>query len=209
MQLDSTAVKPLVACGVAQRPLPGQAVCGDSSLVQTIPGGVLMAALDGLGHGAAAAAAAHAALGALERHAGEPLGHLVERCHAELTSTRGAVMALGSLDFEKGRLTWLGVGNVEGVLWRDGARGGTFPARLVPRSGVVGYQLPPLSSQTVAVAQGDWVIFATDGISAGFTQSLFQHQTPQQLAERILARHFKGTDDALVLVVRYMGPSCD
>ena len=29
--------------------------------------------------------------------------------------------------------------------------------------------------------------------------------SPQRIAERILQRHFKGNDDALVLVVRYVG----
>ena len=29
--------------------------------------------------------------------------------------------------------------------------------------------------------------------------------TPKQIAEKILSRHFKGNDDALVLVARYLG----
>jgi hypothetical protein len=34
---------------------------------------------------------------------------------------------------------------------------------------------------------------------------LVRSDSPQQIADRILKRHFKGTDDALVLVARYVG----
>src|SRR5438552_424629 len=55
------------------------------------------------------------------------------------------------------------------------------------------------------VARGDLLIFATDGIRGGFTEGLPTDATPQQLADEILARYGKGTDDALVLVARYAG----
>ena len=44
-----------------------------------------------------------------------------------------------------------------------------------------------------------------DGIGSGFTRGAEPRATPQQIAERILAEHGKGTDDALVLVARYLG----
>ena len=40
------------------------------------------------------------------------------RCHDRLRATRGVVMSLASLDQERGILTWLGVGNVAGVVFR-------------------------------------------------------------------------------------------
>jgi len=57
----------------------------------------------------------------------------------------------------------------------------------------------------VPVAPGDLLIFATDGIREGFAEGLPTDATPQQLADQILARSGKGTDDALVLVARYAG----
>jgi hypothetical protein len=50
------------------------------------------------------------------------------------------------------------------------------------------------------------VIFATDGIKQDFAQGLRPGLTPQGLADDILARCYKGGDDALVLAVRYLGP---
>jgi len=47
------------------------------------------------------------------------------------------------------------------------------------------------------------LILASDGIRTSFGQNLIATDSPQQIADRILAQHFKGTDDALALVVRY------
>jgi phosphoserine phosphatase RsbX len=102
-------------------------------------------------------------------------------------------------------MTWLGVGNVEGVLLHGGR--GSRPARatLVTRGGIVGSELPPLRAEVIAVASGDTLIFATDGVATPFAADLPGDASPRDLAERILARHGKGTDDALVLVARYAG----
>jgi phosphoserine phosphatase RsbX len=52
---------------------------------------------------------------------------------------------------------------------------------------------------------GDAVAFATDGIEADYSVSLAPGVPAQKLAERIYERHGKGTDDALAVVVRYVG----
>src|SRR5207247_587433 len=70
----------------------------------------------GLGHGADAAAAARAAVAALDRHAEESVLPLVQRCHQALAGTRGVVMSVAFFDPSDHAMTWLGVGNVEGVL---------------------------------------------------------------------------------------------
>ena len=108
--------------GVAERSLSGEVESGDRCLVKPFPGGVLVAAVDGLGHGPEAAAAAARAIGTLERHAQDSVVSLVRRCHESLQGTRGAVMSLASLSAAEGTMTWLGVGNVEGVLIRSDAR---------------------------------------------------------------------------------------
>src|SRR5207245_11477751 len=73
------------------------------------------------------------------------------------------------------------------------------------RSGVVGSGLPLLHGTIVPVMRGHTLIFGTDGIRREFTQGLALGDGPQQLADKILGRHAKRTDDALVLVARYVG----
>jgi negative regulator of sigma-B (phosphoserine phosphatase) len=199
------ASSPCIDWGVATLALPGQVESGDLPLVKPLPNGVLVAAVDGLGHGAAAAAAARSAVHILERHAHESLLSLVERCHQGLLDTRGVVMSLASFHVPDETMTWLGVGNVEGMLLRADVHARPPREGVLLRGGVVGYQLPALSAAVLPVTRGDLLIFATDGIRSSFAQGPSRSDPPQQLADRILAEHGKGTDDALVLVARYLG----
>src|SRR6266446_6982819 len=96
MQDESVISTSLIAWGVASRPLPGEIVCGDLHLIKPTRGGVLLAVVDGLGHGDAARAAAKTAVAVLESHAEEPLSALVNRGHEALTKTRGVVMTLAT-----------------------------------------------------------------------------------------------------------------
>jgi hypothetical protein len=49
------------------------------------------------------------------------------------------------------------------------------------------------------------LIVATDGIRSEFLDAPLPYQEPQALANRVLARWGTQADDALVLVVRYLG----
>jgi hypothetical protein len=53
--------------------------------------------------------------------------------------------------------------------------------------------------------RGDVLIFATDGIRRDFADYLTTSGSTRDIAERLLERHATATDDALVLVARYMG----
>src|SRR5256885_6028210 len=90
----SVGAPALIEWGVASLALPGEAESGDRHLVKPVGTGVLVAVVDGLGHGAEAAAAAQAAVAALERHATESPVPLIERCHRALQGTRGVVMSV-------------------------------------------------------------------------------------------------------------------
>jgi len=184
-------------------PLPGQKESGDLCLIKRVGVGTLVAVADGLGHGREAASAAPAAVGALERYAREPLPDLVRRCHEALVGLRGVVLGLGYLDPQAATLTWLGVGNVGGVLLRADA--GSRPARvtLVASAGFIGAEQAHPTTRSVPLALGDTVILYSDGIKDGFADSVALAQSPQEIADFVITRHIKGNDDALVLVARY------
>jgi hypothetical protein len=197
----------LIEWGVAARTMAGCAESGDHYLVESFPDGVLVVVIDGLGHGSGAASVAKTAVAALEGHGPESVERLLGRCHKKLSGTRGVVMSLASFRAQEGAMTWVGVGNVSGFLLRAHARAGRPREVLLPRGGVVGYRLPTLYPVTVSVAPGDTLLFATDGIRSSFTDGLTANGSPQQIADRILSSHTRGTDDALVLVARYTGPA--
>jgi negative regulator of sigma-B (phosphoserine phosphatase) len=201
---DSAApARSIIEWGWAGSALEGES--GDLHVIVPFANGALIALLDGLGHGPEAAAAARAAVPILEQHATDPVLTLVQRCHEGLKKTRGAVMSLASFDARASAMTWAGVGNVEGVLLRAQPRAESRNEAILVRGGVVGYRLPPLHVDAHFVSRGDIVILATDGIRSGFIDSLEIDHEPQVIAESILARFAKGTDDAHVLVVRYRG----
>jgi serine/threonine protein phosphatase PrpC len=195
----------LVDWSIASRPITGQAVSGDLHLVKPSEQGVLLAVVDGVGHGDEATAAAQSAVAILESHANEPVVSLVRRCHEALTESRGVVMTLASVNALANTITWLGVGNVEGRVIRSDRSVTVSVESVLLRGGMVGYQLPVLQANVIPVSAGDLLIFATDGIRGTFADNLLTNETPEHLARHILERHFKGTDDALVLVARYLG----
>jgi len=199
------AEKPLLEWSVATRTMSGEIECGDAHLVVELPGGALVAVVDGLGHGGEAAVAAREAVATLTQHADEPVVPLLQRCHGQLRATRGVVMTLASFRAADATMTWLGVGNVEGFLLRADAA--AIPAResVLLRGGVVGYEIPPLRPATHRVAAGDTLVLATDGIRSAFAEGLDVAVPPREMAAGVLARHAKDTDDALVLVARWLG----
>jgi len=190
--------------GVAERALAGERRSGDRAVLVSYHGGALAAAIDGLGHGGDAADAAAAAAAVMSAHPDDDPAHLIEACHQALSRTRGAVMTLAWFDLEAGRLSWTGVGNVEGRLVHASAGPGAPTEGALTKGGVVGYNLPTIRVTSTALEQGDVMVLATDGIDSGFAEAILTGGNAQAIADRILAQHAKAVDDALVVVVRYL-----
>lgn len=187
----------------AELPLPGQVESGDLCLVKRVGKGTLLALVDGLGHGQDAASAAHAAVGAIERYARESLVELVQRCHQALVGLRGVVLGLAYLDPQAASMTWLGVGNIGGVVLRADTKARPSRVSLVPNAGFIGAEQPHAKARAVSLTARDTVVLYSDGVKDGFTDSLVLANSPQEIADFIIARHTKGNDDALALVARY------
>jgi len=161
--------------------------------------------VDGLGHGEQAAAAAEVAINTLKAHVSEPVITLMKRCHEALKRTRGAAITLASFSGAYDSMTWLGVGNVEGVLLRADEKVIPVQEETMLFPGVAGYRVPALRAVVTPVNPGDLVIFFTDGIRRDFLSGPIARQSPQVIAGRICDKYCKRTDDALVLVARYWG----
>jgi phosphoserine phosphatase RsbX len=199
---DSTA---LLDYSVAARALGDARESGDLCSVVPVPYGRLVAVTDGLGHGYEAALASRIAIAALEVHCRQPIDWLLAHCHQALLKTRGVAMCLAALDARDATMTWISIGNVEGVLLRIAGNGVREREHVMMRSGVVGHRLPPLRTTTLPLRPGDLLLFATDGVREGFDKDASLDAPPQEIADGVLARYGKDTDDALVLAGRWRG----
>jgi phosphoserine phosphatase RsbX len=195
----------LIECGVAMTPIAGETESGDRCLVVPTDGSVLIAVIDGLGHGREAAKAAAVAAETLESCPSLSVTELLRRCHESMHATRGAAMSLASFSGQDRTLSWLGVGNVDGILLRRVPEDSVRDEKVLLRGGVVGLHLPPLRAAKLSVSAGDLLIFATDGIRPEFSSRVIRRDPPQRIADAICASHSKRNDDALVLVVRFTG----
>ena len=194
--------RPALDIGIGSSTLPGQDLSGDQYVVAPFDGGILVAVMDGVGHGAEAARAARVTEEILKYSPGQALAFLIKRCHEGLRGTRGVVASFAAFNHAEKMMTWVGVGNVQGKLLPMDAL--SPPRTLLLSVGTLGHQLAPVFPTALSIKSGDTLIFTTDGIREDFDQRLNLKQSPQQLADEILSRHARQTDDALVLVGRYL-----
>jgi phosphoserine phosphatase RsbX len=198
---------PFLEWAVAGRAMPGEKRSGDLATVQTSASRCVLAVIDGLGHGDEAADAAELAAQAIEQNRAEPLEALMLLTHEELATSRGVAATVAIIDGESGRMDWVGVGNVDGLVVRadDEVRPRTLGVFLC--RGVLGYRLPPLHmSAPVHLEDGDSIIIATDGVRGDLTGAVSPEIPVGRSADTILAQCAIADDDALVFVGRYRSP---
>ncbi|MCV7198689.1 SpoIIE family protein phosphatase [Mycobacterium angelicum] len=194
---------------IASRPRPGELVCGDQAIAVGVDDtSALFGVLDGLGHGPAAATAALTALDALRSARSERVEVLVQLCHRMLGGTRGVAMTLARIDFDTGRLSWTGIGNVTANLVAKAATGIQLRSSARLTGGIVGYRIPEITpAQVVSTRTGDLMVIASDGITEDHLDHIDFAASAKDIADHILTKHAKETDDALVLTARHRGSS--
>lgn len=183
----------------------GSEECGDSYLIKEYDDKVLIAAIDGLGHGKKAAEASKKAVELLSLSNDGSLISIMEYCHWGLKKTRGVVMSLALIDSHDQTISWMGVGNVDGVVFLNGNGKAIQKERFILRGGIVGYTLPQLKANITQISKGDLIILVTDGVKSNYMEGLNWEDEPEKLVKIISSNYFKQSDDALVLVAKYVG----
>ena len=191
------------------RPRPGENVCGDRMIAVDVEDtGALIGVLDGLGHGADAAEAASCGVDVLRAARAEPLDVLLQRCHRALSGTRGVAMTLARIDFRTDTLSWAGIGNVAADLVAKHPAGVEVRSSARLAGGIVGYRIPEaLTPQEVPIRPGDLLVITSDGIVEDHLDDIDFAASSLAIADQILRRHAKDSDDALVLAARHRGVS--
>jgi negative regulator of sigma-B (phosphoserine phosphatase) len=190
---------------IATRCRPGEVTNGDQAVIEVRGDETLVAGIDGVGHGEAAARAAERAAVVIRRSSGEDLITLATRCHQALRGTRGAALSLVRMSAAGAQLTWLGIGNVEGRLISSDSPPTRVKNSLAPAPGIAGHELPPMTPETLNLEPGDLLVLATDGVHVRFADALAVSGSTQTISERVLKNDWEHADDALVIAVRYLG----
>lgn len=191
-----------VEWSVARLPKEGEEYCGDRYFIGEHGQKVLVAVMDGVGHGENAKYAAQRALQTLKRYNGESLISLVKRCHAELKGTRGVVMSLALFNFKEQTMTWISVGNVDAILLRADEK--VRDQTIILRGGIVGYNLPSLQATVFSAIPGDLLILTTDGVKDEYIEGFKSNANPREIVKYVSSNHFKKSDDALIFAARYV-----
>ena len=186
--------------GIVNRALKGQKLCGDAYFIREFEDKVVIAVIDGLGHGDDAAAASNTAVGHIKNNYQKSLTEIIKSCHEEMKKTRGAAIGIALIDMESSTLRYAGVGNIE---VRVKSR---TTIRPVSVSGILGYNLRKVREEEFPFNHGDLIILHSDGISAKFDLNLyppeFLGQHPQTIAEKIAAEFGRERDDLTIVVAR-------
>lgn len=170
---------------------------GDRAVVRVLDDGVLIAVIDGLGHGPEAAFAAARAGEILERD--EPdLPSLFASAHGALAGTRGAAMTVAIARDDLVHVA--GIGNVTLRV-----HGGT-PSEVRAAPGIVGSGRFRLRPQAVQWRGRARVVLVSDGVSRHFGWDEIDALCPADAATALLERHGSPRDDATALVLDLRDP---
>ena len=190
----------LVAVGAAARPHPNESVSGDAWSVQVVGHVWRLALVDGAGHGVQAAEAARIAIDTFEGEPSLDAGEILRQCHARLRGTRGAVMAIASVDLDRHFLEVAGVGNIDARLLTT-----DLEKHPVSQRGMLGANIPATIRPTTFELPDKWMlVLHSDGIRNRYRLSEIadygEDKSPQAVADRILADYSRQDDDATVVV---------
>ncbi|MCO4761567.1 MAG: SpoIIE family protein phosphatase [Myxococcales bacterium] len=177
----------------------GQSVSGDLAWVNELPGVIVVALFDGLGHGPRAHAAANRAKRVLSSKCELPLLELFDEIDAALKDEIGGVLGVAKFDIDTRSVRYCGVGNV--------AARRVFPTStsLPSAPGIVGqrYSRPPV--RVVPMSAGDVWLFHTDGVSSNFNIADYPqmaYHAPRTIANTALRRFSSDFDDATCVAIR-------
>jgi anti-sigma regulatory factor (Ser/Thr protein kinase) len=183
-------------------PSSGQRVSGDVVIFDWRRESLLIAVVDGLGHGIAAHQVALRARSYLCETWSTDIAATLSGLHANLQGTIGAVCGLCVINSETGMLTFAGVGNTMFRIF------GVTESRLESVAGVLGQHIRTPKQQKLRFSPNDTLVAYTDGIKDRFECSQYpqlRYQNVRTVAEEIVNRFAKDHDDAACAVARYKG----
>jgi hypothetical protein len=182
--------------GGFSRPYKGLSICGDSFVIEQREGELLAAVVDGLGHGYESSVAAERAVEVIRECAEMTVGAILQRCHQELRTTRGAAVGVMKIA-ATGEGEFCGIGNIE-VQALNGQAPSVFCL-----AGIVGHNMRTSKVMKVAMKPGDIYCLMSDGVSSRGNLKACLPGPAEAVARRIVESWGKDHDDATAVVLGF------
>ncbi|NBV84940.1 MAG: hypothetical protein EBS01_01450 [Verrucomicrobia bacterium] len=183
-------------------PRLGEVVCGDDCVIHMESQRVLLALIDGAGHGPEARAVTDAAVELLSRlPTPTESGTAMNLLHARLHGTPGAaaIVAVLSRAGENWEGSYVAVGDIRLAV------ACSQPRFLPVTDGVVGYIMHTTRPVPLQLKQGDQLLMASDGVDHDFLLETAPGKLPANAldaARKIVFNHQRDHDDSSCLVFR-------
>ena len=182
-------------------PKPGQDVSGDAWGAVRYSDSIVILLADGLGHGMEANVASSAAVRMLRLHPGLSPAALLERVHRALHSTRGAAVAVASIDTVHQKITFAGAGNISARIYE-----GSQPRHhLVSVNGTAGHHTERLQEFSYPWPADGLLQLHSDGLTTGAGLESYPGLALRDpaLIAGVLYRDFsRGRDDSTVVIAK-------
>lgn len=194
-----------IPLGALAVPAAGERECGDGWAAVADGTTTHVMLVDGLGHGAGAAAAARLAVRLFRERGTLAPAAMLELLHGGLRPTRGAAVAIAHIDAAAKQVRFAGVGNVAARILTD-----TGTRSLVSHNGIVGLHGVRTSEFTYPFSADAMLVMHSDGITGHWkheTYPGFLRRDPAVAAALLYRDAERGRDDVSVLACRASTPS--
>jgi anti-sigma regulatory factor (Ser/Thr protein kinase) len=186
--------------GVLSVPIKGEEVCGDGWGAKKTAQSILLMVVDGLGHGVLASEAAREAERVFTSSHSDLPTPILQDSHDALKKTRGAAMAVASLNFEKRLVSFAGVGNIVSSIVRPTASRG-----MASHNGTLGHYLHRIQEFTAPWDSDCILVMHSDGLKTGWDLKTYPgiwSKHPGLIAGMLYRDFYRDRDDVTILVAK-------
>ena len=189
----------LYEIGAAMVTHPGEEICGDDWAWAMRDDRLALIVADGLGHGLAAHEAAAAATDVFHREHEQAPGRVIADVHAALRATRGAAVAMVSVDIDRALATYCGLGNISAVQMS----GTDSRQSMVSQNGTAGHVASRIHEFNYPVPPRSMIVMYSDGLTSHWDLSRYPGLSTRHpsIIAGVLYRDFKRRRDDVTVVV--------
>jgi anti-sigma regulatory factor (Ser/Thr protein kinase) len=186
--------------GSAGRPVSGEDVSGDSWAMRQEGEISVFIVADGLGHGIQASEASAEAISAFRTSPDTNPSQLLGRVHRALRGTRGAAVAIASLDRKKRIVHYAGIGNIAGCV--------ATPIKtqfMISHNGTAGHEATHFQEFVYPFPETSALIMHSDGLSTSWNLTAYpglRLRHPSVIAGILYRDAGRSRDDACVIVAK-------